>query len=180
MIDLDPRYDAARQLAAEQYALRAQRAQMAQQVRSNEATPQLNNQQQPPVSEILGQVRLDRTVAEISRDGLIGSRRLGRNFEAMLRERPRLGGSAEEQAGVGDARQPQPQPQSQPLLPSLLVTASQPSDLPLFKPGSAPPPRPAEDPNSPDLNLSEENRLRALQQGLPASATARAATEMFR
>lgn len=158
---IDPRYEVARQLAAEQQALRLQREQMRPVVRENDAPP-------PPKPS---------TIQEISRDGLIGSRRLGRNFEAMLRERP---------AFVPGDPVPDESAQAEPEAPA--------APLPVFQPyARAAEPQPlvprslnerpaslAHDPESPDLNLSEANRQRALEQGVPASQTVRAAAEIFR
>lgn len=174
MIDRDPGFETSRQIAAEQYALRAQRAQMQQPVRASDVPSQVNAPAQP-ANDVLGQVRVHRSIAEISRDGLIGSRRLGRNFEAMLREKPRV---AEQQSPPENVDTAQQSPQ--PFLPSVLVSPGESAPLPLFDPNGRRNPRPIEDPNGTDVNLSPENRERALQQGLPASQTVRAATELFR
>lgn len=156
MIDLDPRFEIARQLATEQQALRLQREQMRPVVRENDVPP-------PPKPS---------TIQEISRDGLIGSRRLGRNFEAMLRERPSFVPGEQTQ-------EPPAEPPSAPL-PVFNPYARGVEQAPLVprslnqQPASL-----AHDPNSPDLNLSNANRERALEQGAPFSATAKAAAELF-
>jgi hypothetical protein len=158
---VDPRYEVARQLAVEQQALRLQREQMRPLVRQNDAPP-------PPKPS---------TIQEISRDGLIGSRRLGRNFEAMLRERPAFvpGESvSEETAQPEQPVAPAPLPVFQPFARGVEPQALLPRSL-NERPASL-----AQDPDSPDLNLSEANRQRALEQGVPASATVRAAAEIFR
>jgi hypothetical protein len=99
----------------------------------------------------------------------------------MMRDKPKFfipqnpgdsgpSAAAQSSGNAGDAA-----PESEGFTPFL--AGERPSDLPVFNPG----PRPdSEDENSPDLNLSKENRERALSQGVPSSATGRAAMEMFR
>ena len=162
--DKDARMEQARAIAAEQQALRALRAQTAQQ------QPQFQDSAQtaPRPSEI----------QEISREGLIGSRRLAGDLEGMLRDKPKFftptQDSANSLGGAGDSDGSSEAEETEftPFRPG-----ERPSDLPVFNPG---PRRPNQDENSQDLNLSQENRERAMTQGVPTSATGRAAMEMFR
>jgi hypothetical protein len=154
LIDLDPRFEVARQLAAEQQALRFAREQ---------ALPRLPHDvaQAPPLPSTS-------QVQEIGRGGLIGSRQLGRNLEAMLRERPR---TPHEHSVELSSSEPESAPAR---------------ELPTFVPGTREefvpwnPHARERQQDAGDLNLSEQNRQRALTQGAPASVTARAAAEMYR
>lgn len=156
----DHRAEQARALAAEQQAVRAMRAQQAQQ----------NLQFQEPSAF----APRPSEVQEFSRQGLIGSRRLGRHLEGMLRDKPKF--------NFPESNGPGPRPETAvataTAAPEFVpyVPGSPPTELPLFNPR---PPRAAEDPGSRDLNLSPQNRLNALTQGLPATATGRAALQLF-
>lgn len=154
MIDLDPRFEVARQLAAEQQALRFAREQTLPQLPRDVA--------KPPSLPTTSQVQ------EIGRGGLTGSRQLGRNFEAMLRERPRTAEDAPPEVTEQPAETPR-----QPELP-MFVPRSR-DDVAPWNPRA-----PRLEADAGDLNLSEQNRQRALSQGLPASVTVRAAAEMYR
>lgn len=154
MIDLDPRFEVARQLAAEQQALRFAREQ---------ALPQLPRDVEKPAP-----LPTTSQVQEIGRGGLTGSRQLGRNFEAMLRERPRT----YEDAPPELTEQPA-ETQRQPELPMFVPRSL--DDVAPWNPRA-----PRVEVETGDVNLSERNRERALAQGLPASVTIRAAAEMYR
>lgn len=161
----DPRLDLARSVAAEQQALRALRAQMAAQ---SQALQSSDPGFQPA------------EVQEIAREGLISSRRLAQELGGMLQDRPHFNffqSRATEDAVTADSAAQRSDGESA----SPEFVAFQPSpqeDLPLFNP--RPRARPdRENPGSPDLNLSDENRQRALQQGTPSTASGRAALDLF-
>lgn len=165
--DRDPRFEHGRSLAAEQQAIRVHRA---QQPIQDLQGPQ--SQMAPPPDP--GQVQ------QISREGLIGSKRLAENLEGMLRDKPKFfipetPGDSSEQAGESGSAGSE----SLPVFEFTPFVPGQPA--PELPPGQAKKQRRAsQDENSPDLNLSPENRERALTQGVPSSATGKAAMEMFR
>ena len=152
----------ARSVVADQQAIRALRVQTAH-------TP-VSSQEASRVMTRSDDVR------EISREGLIGSRRLGRNLEGMLKDKPKF--------FVPDLRV-KPDLNFEPSNSSPVdappefraFVPGESSGLPVFKPG---PRHPSRDVNSRDLNLSQENREKALTQAVPFSLTARAARNMFR
>ncbi|MBT9583299.1 hypothetical protein IV102_08110 [bacterium] len=161
--DKDARLEQARAIAAEQQAMRVLRAQSAQ--------------QQPLFQDSAPTAPRPSEIREISREGLIGSRRLAGDLEGMLRDKPKFFTPAQDSAnsvgGAGDSSGTnEGEAQFNPFR-----AGERPSDLPVFNPG---PRRPNQDENSRDLNLSQENRDRAMTQGVPTSATGRAAMEMFR
>lgn len=149
-----------RSLAAEQQALRIQRDQTAPQ-------PGQFQMQLTP-----GEVR------QIAADGVVGSKRLAENLEGMLRDKPKFNffQAGDSAPAAGDAGESSDQEQL-PSEPAAFLPGNEPSSLPLF---DRRPRRDSEDPNSRDLNLSQQNRQQALTQGLPSTQTARAAAEMFR
>jgi hypothetical protein len=112
---------------------------------------------------------------EISRQGLIGSRRLASGLEGMLRDKPKF--TARESAR-----------KAAPTVETPGATTRHP--LPVFRPFQAGPEplsdprlrtRPmqaAEDPESGDLNLSSQNLESARQTGLPATQTMQVATQV--
>lgn len=161
----DHRHDHGRALIAEQQAARLARA---QQVPAAPQTPFLELGNLPPSPS---------EIQTISREGLIGSKRLAQDLEGMLRDKPKfLMRELREQAREGESGADgvsSPQASSE----FTAFTPGEPaSELPIFNPG---PRRPAEDPDSRDLNLSPQNRERAMTQGVPSSATGKAAMQMF-
>lgn len=159
----DPRFEQARSLAAEQQALRTLRAQQ-------------SSNQPAPFQESAQTALRPSEAQEISRQGLISSRRLAREFGGMLRDKPKFTFfEARSQAPKVEGTKP-PAPD----LPQAFTEfiPSQVPQLPLFNP-RARARLDREDENSLDLNLSEENRQRVLAQGLPGTTTGRAAMDVI-
>lgn len=154
----DPRFEQARSLAAEQQAFRT-------------------FQTQPSPFQEPAQTALRPAEAqEISRQGLISSRRLAREFGGMLRDKPKFTFfEARSQAPKVEGTNPPPQD----VPPAFTEFIPSPApELPLFNP-RARARLDRENESSPDLNLSEENRQQALAQGLPATTTGRAAMDVI-
>ncbi|MFN8608984.1 MAG: hypothetical protein U0931_15730 [Vulcanimicrobiota bacterium] len=157
----DERWEQARDYAAQQQALRLAREQARDQSQPAAWQPSAT----PPAE-----------AQRIAAGGLVGAKRLARNMEGMLRDKPKFNFfQASERPAQESA--PAPRPETQ-VTPEPLSFVPSPPRLELARVDSRPP-RAAEDPASLDLNLSTRNRQDALNQGLPASQTVRAATAMY-
>lgn len=163
---------------------RDRRLEHARAIEAQKEAQRLQKTQQESNSQVSQQVGESLKAADAQRiagEGLVGSKRLAENLEGMLRDKPKFNfqevrsekAETEESDGEGDSGESKsgPSPSFTPFVPGerpLPLIDARPRTL-----------RPAEDPNSPDLNLSQENRERALNQGTPASQTVRAAGEIF-
>ena len=153
----DKRFEQMRALAAEQQALRNQR---------NQADPQL--------PDSLLQFR-PAEAQQIASAGIVGSKRLAENLEGMLRDKPKFNFF---EASSSGPVQESPEGFDENFQEPASFTPGEPANqLPLF---DRRPRRAAEDPDSRDLNLSQQNRQQALTQGLPSTQAARAAAQLFR